>query len=45
VVVAEQNAPAALRLADRAVVLRGGQIVAEASADELHGGSLQKYYL
>jgi branched-chain amino acid transport system ATP-binding protein len=45
VVVAEQNAPAALRLAERAVVLRGGQIVAEASAAEFHGGSLQKYYL
>jgi branched-chain amino acid transport system ATP-binding protein len=45
VVVAEQNAPAALRLADRAIVLRGGQIVAEASAVELHSGALQQFYL
>ena len=46
VVLVEQNASSALRIADHAVVLHIGNLVANAPADEVAGdGNLRQYYL
>ena len=46
VLLVEQNARAALRIADRGYVIETGQIVLEESADELlHNNDVQRAYL
>lgn len=45
VVIAEQNAAAAMKLASRALVMRGGKVIAERSAADLLETDLREFYL
>lgn len=45
VVIAEQNATAAMRLASRALVMRGGRVTAERAAADLLDTDLREFYL
>lgn len=45
VLIAEQNAAAAMKLASRALVMRGGRVIAERSAADLLETDLREFYL